>query len=177
MDKILAFAKEQKMKVWLLDDKHFPTGYANNYIESHPELRMTSLRMEHFDFAGPQSDAAFVPGNLEEGESYLSVVAYQRKENGHVLYGEGIDLLEHLDNGLLWWDIPEGIWRICYVIRTKKVCQPEKLNYIDMLSPESCKAMLHAVYEPHYERFGEYFGNTFAGFFSDNCDTFSTTCS
>lgn len=27
--------------------------------------------------------------------------------------------------------------------------------------------MLHAVYEPHYEHFGEYFGNTFAGFFSD----------
>ena len=40
-------------------------------------------------------------------------------------------------------------------------------DYIDVLNPESCRAMLAAVYEPHYEHFGEYFGNTFVGFFSD----------
>lgn len=38
---------------------------------------------------------------------------------------------------------------------------------MDVMNPESCKAMLHAVYDPHYEHFSEYFGNTFRGFFSD----------
>ena len=33
---ILKEARKRKMRVWLLDDKRFPTGYANNYI---PQLR------------------------------------------------------------------------------------------------------------------------------------------
>lgn len=164
---ILKSAKERNMRVWLLDDKYFPTGYANNYIDSHTELRITSLRVRYLDYAGPQNQVALLPERLEDGEEYVSITAYRRVENGNKLCGEGIDLTNNLEHGLLWWDIPEGIWRVYYVIKTKRVCSPDKVNYIDMLSPESCKAMLHAVYEPHYEHFSEYFGNTFAGFFSD----------
>ena len=35
------------------------------------------------------------------------------------------------------------------------------------LPPESVKVLIEAVYEPHYARYKEYFGNTFVGFFSD----------
>lgn len=49
---ILQEAKKRKMRVWLLDDKSFPTGYANNYIASHPELRAVQLHLEVRDFAG-----------------------------------------------------------------------------------------------------------------------------
>lgn len=164
---ILREAKKREMRVWLLDDKYFPTGYANNYIAAHPELRITSLRVAYYDYVGPQKDMAIIPALLDAGEAYVSVVAYRRMKGERELCGEGVELLSHIENGLLWWDIPEGVWRIYYVIRTCRVCSPDKVNYIDMLSEESCKAMLHAVYEPHYEHFSEYFGNTFAGFFSD----------
>lgn len=164
---ILQEAKKRDMRVWLLDDKRFPTGYANGYIEKHPELRAVSLRVSYLDYAGPQTEMALIPEPLEEGESYVSVVAYRRKERGNRLSGEGIQLLKNFDQGLLWWDIPEGIWRIYYVIRTHVACNSRRENYIDMMSPASCKAMLQAIYEPHYEHFSEYFGNTFAGFFSD----------
>ena len=164
---ILEEARKRGMRVWLLDDRRFPTGYANNYIESHPKLRKVSLRMRYLDYAGPQTEMALLPEPLEEGEAYVAVVAYRRRENGNRLSGEGIDLLPGLKEGLLWWDIPEGVWRVYYIIRTRRTCSPRRENYIDMMSPESCKAMLYAVYEPHYEHFGEYFGNTFAGFFSD----------
>lgn len=164
---ILEEARKRNMRVWLLDDKFFPTGYANNYISEHTELRINSLRVNYLDYTGPQSEMAFIPERLEEGESYVSIVAYRRKQNGNCLCGEGINLISKKENGLLWWDIPDGVWRIYYVIKTNQVCSPKKLNYINMLSAESCKAMLHAVYEPHYEHFAEYFGNTFAGFFSD----------
>ena len=33
MDIILDEAKKKDMKLWILDDKHFPTGYANGLIE------------------------------------------------------------------------------------------------------------------------------------------------
>ena len=164
---ILKEARKRKMRVWLLDDKRFPTGYANNYIEEHPELRAVRIRMVFRDFAGPQADAALIPVFIGKDESFVSIVAYRRTKKGDILTGEGIELNSKIQDGLIWWDIPEGIWRVCYIIRTHKTCVAAKQNYIDMMSEKSCRAMLHAVYEPHYEHFKEYFGNTFAGFFSD----------
>lgn len=164
---ILKAAKKRKMRVWLLDDKKFPTGYANNYIEDHQELRALHLRMEYRDFVGPKKDTAILPVALAEGEEFASIVAYKRTKSGNFLEGEGIELLSCEKDGLLWLDIPEGLWRVYYVIYTKRVTTEYKKNFIDMMSEESCKAMLTAVYEPHYEHYKEYFGNTFAGFFSD----------
>ena len=164
---LLKEAERRDMRVWLLDDKLFPTGYANNYIASHPELRAVRLRMEFRDFAGPRKDVALLPIPLDEDESYVSIVAYERKQSGDLLVGEGISLMPEMKDGLIWLDIPEGCWRVYYVIRTRRAGFEERWNFIDMMSEESCKAMLHAVYEPHYEHFRQYFGNTFAGFFSD----------
>lgn len=36
MDIILDEAKKLDMKVWILDDSHFPTGYANGAVEQAP---------------------------------------------------------------------------------------------------------------------------------------------
>lgn len=35
MDIILEEARKRKMKVWILDDSHFPTGYCNGKIEEN----------------------------------------------------------------------------------------------------------------------------------------------
>lgn len=75
-------------------------------------------------------------------------------------------MTENIYDGLVFWDIPEGVWRIYFVIETRKT--PDRFkNYIDILNPESCKLQIEAVYEKQYEHFEKYFGNTFAGFFSD----------
>ena len=37
MDIILDEARKRKMKVWILDDSHFPTGYANGALENKPD--------------------------------------------------------------------------------------------------------------------------------------------
>lgn len=168
---MLKAAKERNMGVWLLDDKHFPSGYANNYIAEHRELRKVSLRVEYRDFAGPVTGAGLVCPQLYDEESVAAVVAYERREQGSKLSGEGIVLTDRLCDGLIKWDIPKGIFRVYYMIRTKAAYTlggtNYLMNYIDMLSKPSCMAMIHAVYEPHFEHFHEYFGNTFKGFFSD----------
>ena len=164
---LLEEAKKRGMRVWLLDDKSFPTGYANNYIASHPELRAVRARIDIRDVAGPRRDTALIPAALSGEESFISVTACRRAGAGDKVTGEGISLLPKMKDGLIWWDIPEGNWRVYYVIRTRMSPVERKKNYIDMMSEQSCRAMLHAVYEPHYEHFKEYFGNTFAGFFSD----------
>lgn len=165
---LLQEAQKRDMRVWLLDDKRFPTGYANNYIENHQELRAVRLRVEIRDFVGPQREAALVPAVLwGQEETLLTAVACRLSAGGDTLLGKPISLMPLERDGLIWWDIPPGVWRVTYVIRTTRCPAPGRENYIDMLSPQSCNAMIKAVYDPHFRRFGSYFGSTFAGFFSD----------
>lgn len=166
---MLDYAKANDMKVWLLDDKRFPTGYANGYVLKHPELRRTCLKMVYRDMIGPTYRSQIYPIQLNEefDERYVSVTAWKRDADFHTVVGEPVDLLPKMnENGMIEWDIPDGLWRVYYVIATHDTIK-SKNGYIDMLSAESCKAMIHAVYQPHYEHFSEYFGNTFKGFFSD----------
>ncbi|MBO7659579.1 MAG: hypothetical protein J6T65_09765, partial [Clostridia bacterium] len=172
----LRYAREKGMRVWLLDDRQFPSGFANGWLRTHPELRRRELRVEIRDFAGPRKNAVIQTVPLREGESFVSVTAYRLKCAGDrtvTIEGDGEDLLGALTFpgetktgfGRIGWDIPDGVARICYVIVSPYLAA--KPEWIDMMSAESCKAMIDAVYEPTYEHFREYFGNTFAGFFSD----------
>ncbi|MBQ3149803.1 MAG: hypothetical protein IJB86_01005 [Clostridia bacterium] len=165
---ILEYAKQKGMRVWLLDDKHFPTGYANGYVEANPELRPKTLRYEYRDFCGPcEYSSLLVPELEEEDEEKVICVSAWKKGNGFFsLKGKPIDLTDKVHDGIVDWAVPEGFYRVYYIIESKRSLKNRK-GYIDMLSEESCNAMLKAVYEPHYEHFKEYFGNTFRGFFSD----------
>ncbi len=166
---ILEYARQRGMRVWLLDDKQFPTGYANGYIDKLPAdspLRRTDLRLDYRDFVGPTRHTRIPTVLRKDRESFVSVTAWKREEDFRTVQGEPVDLTDKIGtDGLLDWDVPEGVWRIYYVIRTPHTTY--RGHYIDMLNPDSCKAMIEAVYQPHYERFKAYFGNTFRGFFSD----------
>lgn len=50
MDVILDEARKRGMKVWILDDSHFPTGYANGAMAGKPdELCRQSICCKCFD--------------------------------------------------------------------------------------------------------------------------------
>lgn len=172
---ILKTARELGMGVWLLDDRSFPTGYANGYLEKpeHAHLRKRLIRERQTDVLGPMKNAKiWVEGWLgDECEKILKVVAYRHMDEGEGLdYKSAVDLTDKINDGMACWDIPKGEWRVCVTILTRPdedLYDKRMLYYIDMLNPDSCKAMLKAVYEPQYEHFKEYFGNTFKGFFSD----------
>ena len=170
---ILKTARELGMRVWLLDDKKFPTGYANGYLEA-PEkahLRKKLIREHQIDVIGPMRGAKlFVTGRVRPEEKIISIVAYRHSNDNEELdFSTATDLTSLLYDGMVYWDIPKGEWRVCVTVESILYeYQDDRLfYYIDMLNPESCHAMIDAIYEPHYEHFSEYFGNTFAGFFSD----------
>ena len=164
---ILQYAKQRDMQVWLLDDKHFPTGYANAAIEKkYPHLRRKCVRVACIDVAGPVKDSCCLLPQLDEDEKVLSVCAFRRTGNSEDVDGNSGILLEDIRDGLVFWDVPEGVWRLFFVIRTNRGPAHFK-NYIDMCDAESCRIMVKEIYEPHYQHFGEYFGSTFRGFFSD----------
>ena len=169
---ILKTARDLGMRVWLLDDQKFPTGYANGYLEKeeNASLRKRLIREMQIDVVGPMKGAkVYLDGRIDKGEKVISVIAFKKDTLGEALdYKSAIDLSNKYNDGMVYFDIPNGTWRVSVTIETSYANKDERLfYYIDMLNPESCHAMIDAIYQPHYERFSEYFGNTFAGFFSD----------
>ena len=166
MDIILSECKRLGMKVWILDDKHFPTGYANGLVgEKYPQHRRLSVVERHVDVMGPMTDAAFLMDMPADGDTLEGVFAYLRTGYDEDISPAPVDLTCNVRDGYLYWDVPEGCWRIFFITRSYKYST--KRDYMDMLRDESAHVLIEAVYEPHYEHYAEYFGNTIAGFFSD----------
>lgn len=163
---ILAYAEKRGMKVWLLDDKRFPTGYANGSVTDHPELGMVHLRQFFRDYAVTRGPLTLLVPPLGEKAVLERVVAYRLNEAGDGIVGEGVDLTAQVREGLVYAVLPAGLWRV-YFIHCGNFAPAHKQCWIDMLNPESAKLMLKAVYESTYAHFSRYFGNTFVGFFSD----------
>lgn len=165
LDVILSECEKRNMKVWIFDDKRYPTGYANGLIETkYPHLRQREIIEEHIDVMGPAPETAFLVSKTWEDDEILGVYAFRRAQDGEQITGEYIDLTPTLTEGYAYFDVPEGLWRVHIYTNTRR---GNRGNYIDMVSAESCRVLLEAVYEPHYAHYAKYFGNVIAGFFSD----------
>ncbi|MFQ9799242.1 MAG: hypothetical protein ACLR23_10280 [Clostridia bacterium] len=151
---------------WLLDDKHFPTGQANGKMKHYPQHRKWHLREEHVDVMGPMRGASVLVSPLDEEaeETLLGAYAYRRTGVKEELEEKAICLTGHVKGRFLYWDVPEGCYRIFLIVKTRK---GGSQDYIHLIDKESVKVLLREVYEPHYEHFHQYFGNTFASFSSD----------
>ena len=163
---ILSEAEKLGMKVWILDDKHFPTGYANGLVSKYPDKRQLMLVEDHLDVVGPAPESAILlPTVCKEGEDeLLGVYAYERKGMDETLDGAPIDLTDRVDGQYVYWDIPQGVYRVFALYKSRR---GGKKDYIHMIDPASVGVLIEAVYEPHYEHFKRYFGSTLEGFFSD----------
>jgi len=185
-DIILDECHKRDMKIWILDDAHFPTGQANGLIPAkYPDRARKYAMMQFTDCVGPLSSVDldvnlfmtkriqwidFALGMrreepLKRDTELLSVTAMPLIERDQVS-SEIIDITDKVDeSGWLHWDVPAGNWRICVSFTTYDFgSHNDYINYIDK---ESVSTLIEAVYEPHYERYKEEFGKTISGFFSD----------
>ncbi len=183
MDIILEEARKRKMKVWILDDSHFPTGYCNGALEGEsPELLRWFLVCEmimevsagkevRMEVKLYQKAPSVEPSEIErrkgltefptfEDDQLLGFAAVRKGGTGEK------DLIRLPVQGeQICWNVPDGCWRIytCHLTRNRG---PHRY-YMNMLDHTSCHKLIEAVYEPHYRHYREDFGNTIAGFFSD----------
>ena len=179
MDMIMAEARALDMRVWLLDDAHFPTGFANGKIrDDHPELGKKYLMVKTIDVDGPLENGSFRVGDwlnrfdwlnpqekLFHDDELFAVVASRRDPLGQGVDDTLVDLTDQVQAGELKWNLPGGPWRIFTLIKTRSYGgDPDYINIIDR---DSVRVLIDAVYEPHYARYQADFGQTFAGFFSD----------
>ncbi|SCP99522.1 hypothetical protein [Anaerobium acetethylicum] len=183
MDIILKEAEKLKMKVWILDDSHFPTGFANGAIKNAPDelthqyLVYRTLEMcgpaKHLEldvkvYMKPEPLPPWMPPappaeRVFHDDELMKVLACPVLE-GECL-GEPVDLTNQIADEMLEFDLEDGYWRIFVIYLTRNA--KGRNDYINFMDKESCRLLIDAVYEPHYAHYGEYFGTVIAGFFSD----------
>lgn len=183
MDIVIDEAKKRDMKIWILDDKHFPTGYANGLIESrYPQRKKTYINYSTADIFGASHwqtlnvKAMLQPtvkfwelGNKvnqeERDRNKLVSVTALKFHHGNIFTEDIIDLSDTVDGDWATFQLPEGQWKIFVVYQTKTDGGDEA--YINMIDRESAQTQIEGVYEAHYQKYGDLFGTVIAGFFSD----------
>ncbi len=183
MDFIIGKAKELGMKMWILDDSHFPTGFANGRIKSdYPQYLKKYLDMRRFDVQGPLKNARIDfkllkgrPWERPDMEEEVFGVYMAKRMNLDNQLEDSIDSDTLLDitgqmnqeTRLLSVDVPNGAYSIFVVYQTKKRGEESTKDYLNPLIKEATEVLLEEVYEPHYAHYKQEFGKTIQGFFSD----------
>lgn len=151
LDILLDEARKCGMKIWLLDDSHFPTGFANGALQNvEPELCrqfLTRAVIEGEDISElPACAPDWKPGRCEGNLQFTrtfddDVVISVTRRRGQAG--------------------PQTV--VCYLTRNRG---PHR-TYINMADERSVRVLIDTVYEAHYARYAADFGKTIAGFFSD----------
>jgi len=184
LEVILTEAETYGMRVWILDDKHFPTGYANGGLAKapvqlhkqylcHRQIRVKGGKQVHLRLSRQLS-----PRNRYDWKSWILLVyankfRLPKKHKDDSLLsctawspsGSPVDLTPFVENNRLTWTPPGSDWSIdiCSLSRNTGM----RRDYINIIDKASCRIQIDEVYEPHYGHLHGRFGNTIAGFFSD----------
>lgn len=146
LDILLDEARRRGMKVWILDDSHFPTGYAAGALERADPALCRQFLTRTVIPAGdpiPARPAPWTPGRYESADTPRR--AFSDDEVIAVVPVDG------------------GKTAVCHLTRNRG---PHPA-YINMADAASVRVLIDTVYEAHYRRYAPDFGATIAGFFSD----------
>ena len=184
MDVILDEARKRDMKVWILDDSHFPTGFANGALEGKPDsLCRQSIFLNSLSLPG---EGGAVRVNLREQELLKAPVRvasspmearFFNRPPARVFDDDRVlrvflrqgdtetDLTGRLDGEILSFDKPVGEAELRVLVISRNAGFHR--NYINMTQADGVRVLIDAVYEPHWQHYAADFGKTIAGFFSD----------
>ena len=184
---VAEICRREGMTFMMQDAAPFPTGLADGSLMRPENLGKNKLYLgeRHLDVQGPNPEGAFLVSELMgsirctdqehgfgaarpfPGDSLYAVVAVRRNEDG--LDGENaVDLTDSVEDGLLLWPVPEGIWRIFVIFETMN--DGGRRYYINLLNAESVRLNIDAIYQPHYEHLRNYAGKEWIGFFYDEAE-------
>ena len=91
LDIIMAKAKELNMRVWVLDDAHFPSGFCNGKIAPDSPYGKIYLTQYGVDIVGPKQGRSVLI-ILEQGEELVAVTMGKRDRDNQDSLTEVKDL-------------------------------------------------------------------------------------
>jgi len=166
--KFILEAKQRNMRVWIVDDAGYPSGFAGGKFTSEkPELRMQALEVaEKISVAGGKVLHKDLPS------STVSAAAVDQN-------GAAISL--PLNGNTLDWTAPAGTWTVLLVdheFRTSPTRSDTNTQRVkdtsqsleDYLDPAATEQYLRFTHERYKVAVGDEFGKTILGFRGDEPD-------
>lgn len=164
----VAEAKKRHMRVWIVDDAGYPSGFAGGKFSSEkPELRMQALEVaQTIPVAGGATLHQSLPPDT------VSAAAVNQ---------EGVAVPVPLNGGALDWTAPAGNWTVLVVDHefctspTRSDTNPHRVkdttqSLEDYLDPEATAQFLEFTHKQYKKYVGDEFGRTILGFRGDEPD-------
>ena len=194
---LLDECKKRGMELWILDDSHFPTGYADGAVKKHhPELCKKFLSCKTLDFAGPRPYSGAVlkyalrsPADKILGVYLCPSTGFEELDCSQVIdLTDRVEWVSDYNTGrptcdwtgapipgapaqgkcpIVRFDLPAGNWSLNILTVSTKGGEKQTEGYLNPLDPAATQILLDTVYQPIYDHFGAEFGKTVRGFFSD----------
>lgn len=160
---IIDECEKRGMLVWLYDENHYPSGIAGGKVLNRfPGRTMLSLV--------PVVEVELASGaTVDERLSATVRYAVAAPVDG----GTVIDLSACCNAERITWRNDTGASAIVFVMaergyETNPVNHPDYSFYPDYLDEEVCREFIEETHEWYAERFGDQFGTTIKGIFTDN---------
>ena len=164
----VAEAKKRNMRVWIVDDAGYPSGFAGGkFATEKPELRMQAIEISK---KIPAGDGA--PLHLSVSPEVVSAAAVDL---------DGVAIPLQLKGNILDWTAPKGNWNILIADRefrtsptrsdtnTQRVKDTSQ-SLEDYLNPAATEQYLSYTHEQYKQAVGDEFGKTIMGFRGDEPD-------
>jgi hypothetical protein len=166
--KFVEEAKQRNMRVWIVDDAGYPSGFAGGkFTTAKPELRMQALEVaEKIPVAGGMAlHRDIAPG-------IVSAAAVDQ---------DGAAIALPLHGNTLDWTAPAGNWTVLLVDHefrtspTRSDTNPRRVkdgsqSLEDYLDPAATEQYLRFTHEQYKKIVGDEFGKTILGFRGDEPD-------
>ena len=164
----VAEAKQRDMRIWIVDDAGYPSGFAGGRFSSeHPELRMQAL-----DTAARIAAKTGDEVKQAVGPDTVAVTA---------ISSSGQSVAVPVANGAIDWKAPAGDWTIAVVEHrfstspTRSDTNPKRVkdgsqSLEDYLDPAATAQYLDFTHEAYRKAVGDEFGRTILGFRGDEPD-------
>jgi hypothetical protein len=169
LDICLQAAKKHKMKMWIFDEKWWPSQGVGGKVPARYAAKR--LAAEALDAEGPAPYQA----EGHAGERYIATLAGKPNADGKIESNSIIDLKDHIRNGKLSWQPPAGKWKVMKFTHVQAPGLGQSYGgpqlSVDGASRDSTEWFIQTVYQPHFDRFGADFGKTIPGFFYDEPET------
>jgi glycosyl hydrolase family 106( putative alpha-L-rhamnosidase) len=166
--KLVLEAKRRNMRVWIVDDAGYPSGFAGGKFTSEkPEMRMQALEVAE---KIPISAGTVLHRELPSGT--VSAAAVNQ---------DGAAISIPLHGSMLNWTAPAGNWTVLLVdheFRTSPTRSDTNTNRVkdtsqsleDYLDPAATEQFLRFTHEQYKRAVGDEFGKTIMGFRGDEPD-------
>lgn len=136
-------AEKLGMEAWLYDEDRWPSGAAGGIVTANDEFKMRKLK--------------YCQGNAPD--SGTPIVRFELKTEGNKL----LESRRLTDN-----EIPEsGDYYTFYWEYMERSSWYNGETYLDTLNPAAVEEFVNVTHEEYYKRYGEKFGKSIPGIFSD----------